>query len=44
MSIDLRTFFSGAGENYEARVEAELQKRRVIDSQELVKVRIINNV
>jgi hypothetical protein len=43
MTIDFRTFISGSGIDYEARVESELEKRRVIHSQELIKVRIIHS-
>ena len=43
MTIDLRAFLSMAGGDYEARVEAELEKRGVIHSQELIKVRIIHS-
>jgi hypothetical protein len=42
MKIDIRSFLRGAGADYDAKVEAELQKRRVIHSQEPIKVRIIN--
>jgi hypothetical protein len=37
--MDARTFFSFKGEDQEARAEAELQRRRVMQSQELLKVR-----
>jgi hypothetical protein len=37
MTIDLHTFLSTGGGDYEARVNEELKKKRALHSQELIK-------
>ena len=40
MAIDLKALLIGKDGDYEARVEAELHNKRVMHSQELIKVRM----
>ena len=42
MRIDFSTFFCGKNVNYDAKVEEELERRRMILSEKIIKVRIIN--